>query len=91
MHIGKRIQTTRQLFNVKQGIDIPSVKLHDRMAGNPPMEEGPLKGKTLSNDENISAYWKLYGWNDKTGVPKKETLSQLGLDTLLKEGGNYGC
>lgn len=91
MDIGKRIQTTRQLFNVKHGIDIPSVKLPDRMAGKPAMTEGPLKGKTLSNEENVAIYWKLYGWDDKTGVPLKSTLEELGLDKLLSKGGNYGA
>lgn len=91
MEIGKRIQTTRQLFNVKQGIDIPSVKLHPRMAGKPPMKEGPLKGKTLSNEENIPMYWEMYGWDRNTGIPRKSTLKELGLDVFLAEGGNYGC
>ncbi len=91
MDIGKRIQTVRQLFNVKHGIDLPNVKLPDRLSGKPALKEGPLKGKTLNNEENVSAYWKLYGWDKKSGIPTKETLHQLGLDTLLDEGDKYGC
>jgi Aldehyde:ferredoxin oxidoreductase len=91
MDIGKRIQTTRQLFNAKHGIDIPSVKLPERMEGKPALTEGPLKGKTLSNEENIAEYWRIYGWDNATGIPKKETLTELGLDKFLAEGGNYGC
>lgn len=84
MECGKRIQTIRQLFNVKHGVDIPSVKLPARMAGNPPLTKGPLKGKSLKNDEMVSLHWKKFGWDDKTGVPLPETLVELGLDKLLK-------
>lgn len=91
MDIGKRIQTTRQLFNIKQGLDLPSIKLPSRPAGRPPLEEGPLKNLSLSNEENISMYWDLYGWDKETGIPKKETLKELGLDKFLAEGGDYGC
>lgn len=91
MDIGRRIQTVRQLFNVKQGVDLPSVKLHSRMSGEPPLTEGPLKNKTLSNEENIAEYWEKYGWDKDSGIPTKSTLRELGLDILLAEGGNYGC
>ena len=72
MQIGERIQTLRQLFNIKQGYDPAAVKLPDRMQGIPPLPSGPLKGVTLKNREQVSAHWRAFGWDGKTGVPLPE-------------------
>ncbi len=85
MEIGERIQTLRQMFNVKQGIDPASVKLPKRMLGEPPLPAGPLKGVRLKNREQVSAHWRAFGWDEKTGVPLRETVERLGIDRLTEE------
>lgn len=84
MEIGERIQTLRQLFNIKQGYDPAAVVLPKRMAGNPPLAEGPLKGVRLKNREQVSLHWKAFGWDGETGVPLPETLERLGIDKLTE-------
>lgn len=85
MEMGKRIQTMRQMFNIKQGIDPRQVKLPKRMLGEPPLEHGPLKGKQLKDREKFkSCYWRLIGWDEETGVPLESSIEQLGIDKLLK-------
>ena len=84
MEIGERIQTLRQLFNIKQGYDPAKVILPKRMAGNPPLAEGPLKGITLKNKEQVSLHWQAFGWDGETGVPLPETLKRLGIDKLTE-------
>ena len=85
MEIGERIQTLRQLFNIKQGIDPASVKLPKRMLGEPALPSGPLKGVTLEkNREQVSSHWRAFGWDDKTGVPIKETVERLGINRLTE-------
>ena len=85
MEIGERIQTLRQLFNIKQGIDPASVKLPKRMLGEPALSSGPLKGVTLEkNREQVSSHWRAFGWDDKTGVPLKGTVERLGIDRLTE-------
>ena len=83
MEIGERIQTLRQLFNVKQGIDPAAISLPRRMAGDPPLPDGPLKGVRLNNRAQVSAHWKAFGWDERTGVPLPETVARLGIDDLL--------
>ena len=83
MEIGKRIQTLRQMFNIKQGIDPASWKLPERMAGNPPLPDGPLKGVKLQNGEMVRLHWQGFGWNAENGVPTQETICALGIDALL--------
>ena len=84
MEIGERIQTLRQLFNIKQGIDPASVRLPRRMEGDPPLPSGPLKGIRLKNREQVSAHWRAFGWDAETGVPLPETVKRLGIDRLTE-------
>lgn len=84
MEIGARIQTLRQLFNIKQGYSPAAVVLPKRMAGEPPLEKGPLKGVRLRNKEQVSMHWKAFGWNEKTGEPLPETLEELGINRLME-------
>ena len=84
MEIGARIQTIRQLFNIKHGVEPSSFKLPGRMAGYPPLTNGPLKGVSLRNDEQVALHWKAFGWDEKTGHPLSETVKALGIDTLLE-------
>ena len=85
MEIGERIQTLRQLFNIKQGYDPAAVALPRRMAGDPPLPNGPLKGVRLNNRAQVSAHWKAFGWDAETGVPLPETIERLGIDELLRQ------
>ncbi len=78
--IGKRIQTLRQLFNIKQGIDPRDLKAHPRSFGQPPLEEGLLKDKTFDMEAMMKDYWITMGWSPENGVPEKQTLLQLGLE-----------
>lgn len=84
MRIGERIQTLRQLFNIKQGFDPAAVVLPKRMSGDPPLRSGPLKGVKLRNKEQVSAHWRAFGWDGKSGVPLPETVKSLGIDRLAE-------
>jgi aldehyde:ferredoxin oxidoreductase len=84
MQIGERIQTLRQLFNIKHGVAPKSFVLPDRMAGKPPLTNGPLKGVQLRNTEQVSLYWKTFGWDAETGIPTEESLKNLQIPQLLE-------
>jgi len=77
MEIGKNIQSLRQLFNIKHGIDPMSFKMSPRMAGEPPLKDGPNKGKTVPIEEMMHLHWKAFGWDEKTGVPGKPLVNRL--------------
>jgi aldehyde:ferredoxin oxidoreductase len=84
MEIGRRIQTTKQLFNLKHSIDPLSFKMPDRLSGKPPLESGPTKGKTLPIDEMITNFFYASGW-DNNGVPTNKIIKELKLDTFLED------
>ncbi len=79
MQIGKRIQTARQLFNIRQGVDPWSFRMSLRLAGDPPLADGPNQGRRLQIDEMMRLYWKCFGWDEQTGAPLESTLAELGL------------
>lgn len=83
MTIGQRIQTLRQMFNIREGIDPRDLKVNERLTGNPPLQSGPNKGASFDLDAMMSSYWKEIGWDEKTGVPKHETIKALGLTGLV--------
>lgn len=82
MEIGKRVQTLRQLFNIREGIEPLSFKMPDRIAGVPPLKAGPLKGKTLPIEQMMGKYWENFGWDSASGVPLENTVEELGLEKL---------
>ena len=84
METGERIQTIRQMFNVKHGYAPSAVRLPERMQGRPPLRKGPLKGVTLRNEEQVAMHWKAFGWDEKTGEPLPETIKKLGIDRLME-------
>lgn len=83
MVIGKRIQTLRQMFNIKQGIQPKDFIMGDRVTGKPPLDTGNLKGITLPVEEMVKLHWKHFGWNEETGFPEGEIVGELKLNELL--------
>jgi len=80
MEIGKRIQTLRQQFNVREGVEPFSFRMPDRLAGKPPLQAGPLKGKAVPINEMMRLYWKHFGWSEESGIPLEKTKKLLDLE-----------
>jgi aldehyde:ferredoxin oxidoreductase len=77
---GRRIQTLRQLFNLRQGLDPRDSIMKGRLRGDPPLAAGPLAGIALDIDGKVSAHWKAMGWDGTTGRPTSDTLKRLGIE-----------
>lgn len=84
---GARIQTLRQAFNVREGIEASEMKLPSRLVGSPPQSEGPLEGITIDIETLSAEYRKAMGWRPETGEPSKDTLHRLGLMELVNSFG----
>jgi aldehyde:ferredoxin oxidoreductase len=80
MEIGERIQTLKQAFNVKHGIEPKSNKLSDRAIGRAPLTRGANKGRTVQIEKMMSDYWAQFGWDTATGKPTSQCLSRLGIE-----------
>lgn len=83
MRIGRRIQTLRQMFNVKQGVKPSEIRVNSRALGLPPLNSGPNKGNLVDLDGMRRLYWSEIGWDVETGIPTPETISALELDEII--------
>jgi aldehyde:ferredoxin oxidoreductase len=83
--VGDRIAALRMAFNIREGLRNVDFKVPGRMIGSPPLESGPLEGVIVDIDTQIHEYLEAMGWDTETGVPKKETLLELGLDFAAAE------
>jgi aldehyde:ferredoxin oxidoreductase len=81
---GRRVLTLRQAFNAREGITPDQFELPKRI------KEDPLPAKAgappkIDFDALKKGYYAAMGWDIKTGWPSKQTLTELGLDELVKE------
>lgn len=79
MRIGARIQALKQLFNARNGVSLRHA-VNRRALGLPPLRHGANRGRSVDLDRLVPAYWEASGWNPRTGVPRPETLAQLGFE-----------
>jgi len=84
---GARIQTLRQSFNLREGLQPSGIKLPGRMAGRPPQTEGPVADVTVDVDSLAHEYRQAMGWDPATGRAQESTLKKLGLTRLIKSHG----
>ena len=77
--IGHRIQTVKQLFNIRQGIRPADVHINRRVLGNPPQREGANQGRTVPLATLRRYYWREMGYDIESGVPTARCLAELNL------------
>ncbi len=80
--IGGRIQTTRQMFNAREGAI--RHEMTQRAQGSPPLAKGPTAGNAIDIEEMIQGYYAGMGFQ-KDGVPTAETLGSYGLQSMIPD------
>ena len=74
MELGKNIQTIKQAFNIKHGIDPWSFKINPRALGMPPQTEGANKGRFVDIEPMMKDYWRKFDWDPENGHPKQKSF-----------------
>jgi aldehyde:ferredoxin oxidoreductase len=81
--IADRAYTVERLFNIREGLTRDDDWLVDRYFDEPtPIGLPVVQGKYIDRDkfkQMIDEYYEMHGW-DEQGVPRPETLKDLGLD-----------
>lgn len=81
LKLGERIFTLRRCFNMKHGATQMDDSLPKRL-----MTEKNTKSKsTVELEKTLPLYYKLRGWDIKTGKPTTEKLLELGLKDTEEE------
>jgi len=84
MKIGRRIVTLLRIYNLKCGLtpdkETPSPRYCSQSV------DGPNTDKPVAPhwEKMVDQYYKLMGWDRKTGRPLPETLKELGIKDLAK-------
>jgi len=78
---GRRIQTLRQAFNIREDIDTTEWRFPERLTIAP--KKGPFAGKGIDAKAMKEKGYEALGWDPKTGKPLESTLEETGLEELL--------
>ena len=78
---GRRIQTLRQAFNIREGVKTSQWRLPKRLTEVP--NQGPFAGRGIDADAMKKMGYASLGWDSNTGKPLDSTLVELGLKELV--------
>ncbi len=78
LKIAERVWNLKICFNIREGASRKDDKLPNRLLE--PVEGGPSAGKTVDAIEGmLDEVYDAFGWDKKTGKPKREKPEELGL------------
>jgi aldehyde:ferredoxin oxidoreductase len=85
--IGDRGSNVERSFNVREGLRrnwdiLPERLLKESLPG----AKGK-KGQGVQLDPLLDAFYAVCGWDKKTGIPTREKLMGLGLETIVRDIG----
>jgi aldehyde:ferredoxin oxidoreductase len=91
--IGERVSNLERVMNIRYGLKPEDdLDVSPRLLEPPP--DGPGKGRSIKPylPGMVHEYYRLMGWDRKTGKPWISTLKRLGLDYVINEmWGNPQC
>jgi aldehyde:ferredoxin oxidoreductase len=83
--VGRRIVNLLRIFNFRHGMKVEDERPSARYGSVP--VDGPAQGKNIMEKWPVMVenYYRLMGWDPKTGKPTPETLEKLGLKEISKD------
>jgi aldehyde:ferredoxin oxidoreductase len=81
LEVGERRANMMRAFNAREGIARDQDKLADKFFDRP-LKGGPSDGVKVDRaefDAALPEYYRCCGWDEESGIPKRETLERLGL------------
>lgn len=80
--IADRVYTLERAFNVRQGV----TKKHDWLPQKPEVKKTPQGEEEVKKHyEMLTDYYRVHGYDLKTGIPTRERLESLGLKYIADE------
>lgn len=86
LKVGERALNLERIFNIRQGLTVEDdLNVSPRITDPAPADAGPAAGKSVKPylEGWVRDYYKLMGWDPKTGKPLKSTLQRLGLEEYI--------
>jgi aldehyde:ferredoxin oxidoreductase len=82
---GERIANMRHAFTIREGDNPLARRVHGRIIGRPPFEEGPLAGVSVDIEGQILSNLEALDWDTTTCKPSKKKLLELGLNDVARD------
>lgn len=83
LEAGRRIETVRQAFNLREGLSPEYFNMPKRMIEAP--KSGPLAGRNFDFDTLRKRYYEVIGWDTETGKPSDKTIADLGIMQIFSD------
>lgn len=85
---GRRVVNLLRVFNLRHGLKIQDERPSKRYGSIP--GDGPAKGKDIMEKWPlmVETYYKLMGWDDKTGEPLPETIKSCSIADMVNKNKN---
>jgi aldehyde:ferredoxin oxidoreductase len=87
MRVGERLTNLAKAFNVREGFGRADDTLPERLMTEP-LKAGASKGQFISKqdlDKMLDEYYRERGWDEKTGIPTRAKLVDLGLEYVADD------
>jgi aldehyde:ferredoxin oxidoreductase len=88
--VGERVYNLEKAINVREGVGTREYDTLPERILKEPVPRPPAKGQIFELDKLLDDYYKVRGWDVKTGLPTRKKLEELGLkdvaETLEKLG-----
>ncbi len=86
LQTGKRIMNMRYAFNLREGQRPDEEVMPNRAYGDPPLNEGPLKGVTIDRKKIAEQFFESIDWDKESMLPTRESLEELGgLEDVIRD------
>ena len=85
LKIGERIANIRYAFNLREDENPLTWKVPGQLLGQPPLRGGNTKGITVDLKTQLQDFFEAMGWDATTGVPRAQTLVELGLEDVAND------
>lgn len=83
MKFGERSWNLKRAINNRLGLTRSNDKLPKALLT--PLPDGGSAGFAPDIDEMLSAYYQRRGWDEVTGKPTREKLTELGMDEVARD------
>jgi len=87
LKVGERVNNLARAFNVREGFGRKDDTLPERLMTEP-LQKGASKGRVFSKDDlnlMLDEYYTIRGWELASGIPTKEKLIELGLESAAEQ------
>jgi aldehyde:ferredoxin oxidoreductase len=81
--IGEKASNIERAFNVREGLRRSWDTLPKRLLEES-LKSGPTVGQIVELETLLTDFYKICGWDIKTGIPTPEKLTELGLSNIAK-------